>query len=54
MSDYLDTYTAAVVSQFLEEHDFDLENVKMPELNIIDVQINVPNSNGNINEKASK
>jgi hypothetical protein len=28
--------------------------VKMPELNIIDVQINVPNSNGNINEKASK
>jgi len=42
MSDYFDAYTAAVVSQFLEENDFDLENVEMPEFNIQDVQTNVP------------
>ena len=44
--------TAAVVSKFLEENDFDLENVEMPEFNILDVQTNVPNSNGNTNENA--
>jgi hypothetical protein len=44
--------TAAVVSQFLEENDFDLENVEMPEFNILDVQTNVLNSNGNTNENA--
>jgi hypothetical protein len=46
MSDYLSEDTDAVVSQFLEE------NVEMPEFNILDVQTNVPNSNGNINENA--
>lgn len=50
MSDHFDAYTAAVVSKFLEENDFDLENVEMPEFNILDVQTNVPNSNGNTNE----
>ena len=44
--------TAAVVSQFLVENDFDLENVEMPEFNILDVQTNVLNSNGNTNENA--
>ena len=38
MSDYFDAYTKAVVSQFLEENDFDFENVQMPEFNILDVQ----------------
>ena len=52
MSDYFDAYTAAVVSQFLEVNYFDLENVEMPEFNILDVQTNVPNSNGNTNENA--
>ena len=46
MFDYFDAYTAAVVSPFLEENDFDLENVEMPEFNIL----NVPNSIGNTNE----
>ena len=32
MSDYFDAYTAVVVSQFLEENDFDLENVETREL----------------------
>ena len=50
MSDHFDAYTAAVVSQILEENDFDLENMEMPEFNILDVQTNVPNSNGNTNE----
>ena len=52
MSDYFDAYTAAVVSQFLEENDFDLEYVEMPEFNILDVQTYVPNSNGSTNENA--
>ena len=52
MSDYFDAYMAAVVSKFLEENDFDLKNVEMPEFNILDVQTNVPNSNGNTNENA--
>jgi len=52
MCDHFDAYTAAVVSQFLEENDFDLENVEMPEFSILDVQTNVPNSNGNTNENA--
>ena len=49
MSDYFDAYTAAVVSQFLEENYFNWENAKMPEFNILDVKINVPNFNGNTN-----
>ena len=52
MSDYFDAYTAAVVSQFLEENDFDLENIEMSEFNILDIQTNVPYSNGNTNENA--
>ena len=54
MSDYFDAYTAAVVSQFLERSDFDLENVEMAEFNILDVKTNVTNSNGNTNENASQ
>jgi hypothetical protein len=37
---------------FLVENDFDLENVEMPAFNILDVQTNVLNSNGNTNENA--
>ena len=44
MSDYFDAYMEAVVSQFLEKNDFDLENVEMPEFHILYVQTNVPNS----------
>lgn len=39
MSDYLDSYTAAVVAEFLKSSDFDLEDIghnEMPQFDIID------------------
>lgn len=35
MSDYLDSYTAAIVGQILEENDFELEAVELPDINMI-------------------